>query len=84
MFAATVNEVPGGDLASGFVALIIVVGLLVIAVVWIIFPFVVNSALNRIQKLLAKQNELLGQITDRQNEANKALQWIINNWSSRP
>lgn len=42
-------------------ALILISGaiLLVPAVVWIIFPFIVNSALNRIQKLLIKQNQLL-------------------------
>lgn len=42
-------------------ALILIVGtiLLVPAVVWFIFPFIVNSALNRIQKLLVKQNQLL-------------------------
>jgi predicted PurR-regulated permease PerM len=64
-------------------AVLIFIGLLVITVVWIIFPFMVNNGLNRIQRLLAKQNEILGQITDRQNETNKALQWIVSNWGSR-
>jgi uncharacterized membrane protein YhiD involved in acid resistance len=67
---------------GGFLGLIIAVGLLVITIVWIIFPFIVNSALSRIQKQLAEQNDLLGQINDRQNETNKALQWIVNDSTS--
>jgi hypothetical protein len=51
----------------------------VIANAWIIFPFMVNNGLNRMQRLLAKQNEVLGQITDRQDGTNKALQWMVSN-----
>jgi hypothetical protein len=32
---------------------------------------------------MTRQNELLDKITERQNETNKALQWIIDNWRSR-
>ena len=65
--------------------LVFIIGVLVLMVVvaWIVFPFLVNNGLNRIQKHLAKQNDLLGQINDRENETNKALQWIVNNWTSR-
>jgi hypothetical protein len=52
--------------------------IIVLAAIWITFPFIVMSGLRRIEKLLAKQNQTLAQIADRQNEANRALQFLVD------
>ncbi len=69
---------------GGFGLLLLFGVVAIIGVVWLIFPFVVSSSLNALEKLLKKQNEQLSKIADRQNENNKALQFIVDNWSSRP
>jgi len=68
---------------SPVLAFFIFLGVLAISIIWIAFPFLVSSGFSRLQKLLTRQNELLDKITERQNETNKALQWIVDNWSSR-
>ena len=69
---------------SPVLAFFIFLGVLVISIIWIAFPFLVSNGFKRLQKLLARQNELLDKITERQNETNKALQWIIDHWRSGP
>jgi hypothetical protein len=69
---------------SPILAFFIFLGVLAISIIWIAFPFLVSNGFNRLQKLLTRQNELLDKITERHNETNKALQWIIDNWRSRP
>ncbi len=44
---------------------------LVVVICWVIFPFIVTNSLGRIEKLLRQQS-------DRQNETNKALQFLVN------
>ncbi|PYI82963.1 MAG: hypothetical protein DME54_08955 [Verrucomicrobia bacterium] len=68
---------------SPVLAFFIFLGVLAISIIWIAFPFLVSNGFSRLQKLLTRQNELLDKITERQNETNKALQWIVDNWSSR-
>jgi hypothetical protein len=53
---------------------------LAISIVWVFFPFILGSHLKAIERSLDKQNKALDQIADRQNETNKALQWLIENW----
>jgi len=60
----------------GFLLLFLVV--LVVGVVWVIFPFFVASGLNSIEKALKRQTDLLEKIVDRQNETNKALQFLVD------
>jgi len=72
-----------GSKITDLLAIIVGLFLVIIAAVWVIFPFVVNSALARIQKLLASQNRSLEDVSGRLNETNKALQWIIDNWKER-
>ena len=69
---------------GGFALLLILLIGLIVGVVWMAFPFEVNSALNRVQKLLSKQNEVLEKLNARQNETNKALQFLVDNWRPRP
>jgi hypothetical protein len=52
--------------------------MILLGIAWIIFPFIVLNSLGKIQKLLAKQNQTLAQIADRQNEANRALQFLVD------
>ena len=59
--------------SSGGLFVLIGLFIIVLAAVWITFPFIVMSGLRRIEKLLAKQNQTLDQIADRQNETNCAL-----------
>ena len=69
---------------GGFGILLLLLLALVVGVVWLVFPFVVWGGFTNLSKLLEKQNERLGQIATRQNETNKALQWIVDNWNARP
>jgi hypothetical protein len=59
------------------VLVLFIVGAL-FGIVWLIFPFVVNNDLSRIERLLKKQNEILQSVTDRQNETNRALQFLVD------
>ena len=58
------------------IVLFIVGGLF--SIVWLIFPFVVSSGLSRVEKLLKKQNETLDKISERTNETNRALQFLVD------
>jgi ABC-type tungstate transport system substrate-binding protein len=69
---------------GGFGILLMLLVFVILAVLWLIFPFVVASGLNALEKLLRKQNDLLSKLIDHQNETNKALQWLVDNWSKRP
>jgi uncharacterized membrane protein len=60
-----------GSLIGGFFGLILALVLLVVAICWLVFPFIVANSLGRIEKLLRQQ-------TDRQNETNRALQFLVN------
>jgi hypothetical protein len=57
----------------GFFGLIIGLLGLVLAITWLIFPFLVVS---RFDKLLKIDRE----IVDGQREIAMALQWMVNNW----
>ena len=63
---------------GGVAVLIILVCIIALAVWWIIFPFIVANGMNQIEKLLKKQNEALQKIADRQNETNRALQFLVD------
>jgi hypothetical protein len=63
---------------GGAAVLILLLGGIVLAVCWIIFPFVVANGMGRIEKLLKKQNEALVRIAERQNETNRALQFLVD------
>jgi len=54
-----------GGALGGVVALLVVIGIIVLAVCWVIFPFVVASGMGRIEKLLTKQNKALAEIRDK-------------------
>jgi hypothetical protein len=62
---------------EGIVLVLVIVGAL-FSVVWLVFPFVVSSSLSRVGKPLKKQNEILVSVADRQNETNRALQFLVN------
>ena len=66
------------DNLSPFLVVLIFIGLITLSVVWIAFPFIVMNGLRRIEKLLDKQNQTLAQIADRQNETNRALQFLVD------
>ena len=68
MIAAT-----GSESVGGFFMLIIGLLGLVLAITWLIFPFLV---LSRFDKLLKIDREII----DGQREIAKALQWMVNNW----
>jgi hypothetical protein len=74
----------------------IFIGLLMIAIAWIIFPFLMLGKANEIIKLLrpiANNTDTilsdrliiqhLESIADRLNETNKALQWLVDYESPR-
>jgi len=54
--------------AGGIVGLLLAIGALILGICWLIFPFVVAHSLGKIEKLLAKQNELLASTRDKQPE----------------
>ncbi len=60
-----------GSVVGGIFGLILLLIGLGLAICWLIFPFIVSNSLGRIEKLLRQQ-------TDRQNETNKALQFLVN------
>jgi hypothetical protein len=62
-----------GDQFAGVFGLIIGLLGLVLAITWLIFPFLV---LSRFDKLLKINRE----IVDGQREIAMALQWMVNNW----
>ena len=66
------------SLFGGLLMLIIGLFIILLAVAWIVFPFIVLNSLGKIEKLLTKENQTLTQIADRQNEANRALQFLVD------
>ena len=78
MIAATGSELGGGGL--GVFGLIAGLLVLVLAIMWLIFPFLVVS---RFDKLLKVQHEIRAQLysaNTAQSEIATALQWMVNNW----
>jgi hypothetical protein len=81
MIAAAANEMGTGEFV---VYLLVGLGIIVLAVIWILFPIMVWMKLN---ELLEAQREaqreiyhaLLAANTVR-DEIAKALQWMVNNW----
>lgn len=67
-----------GTALGGFGFLLLFLVVLVVGIVWVIFPFVVAGGLNSIEKVLKKQNQLLERVGDRQNETNRALQFLVD------
>jgi len=63
---------------GGFGFLLLFLLSLIVGVIWLAFPFFVASGFKTMEKLLKKQNDLLERISDRQNETNKALQFLVN------
>ena len=75
---AAANTDAATGVFGGLLMLIIGLFIILLAIVWIIFPFIVLHGLGKIEKLLDKQNQTLAQIADRQNETNRALQFLVN------
>jgi len=78
MVISAANTDAATGVFGGLLMLIIGLFIILLAIVWIIFPFIVLNGLGKIEKLLAKQNQTLTQIADRQNEANRALQFLVD------
>ena len=76
VIASANTDAATGAFGAVFV-LIIGLFIIVLAVAWIIFPFIVLHSLGRIEKLLGKQNQTLAQMADRKNETNHALQFLV-------
>ena len=83
MIAAAANEMGRGN----FSYLLVALGIIVVAVIWILFPIMVWIKLNELlESQRAIHRALLAANTVR-DEIAKALQWMVNNWkqeSSRP
>jgi F0F1-type ATP synthase membrane subunit b/b' len=73
-----------GEALGGFAALLIGLGIIFVAVVWILFPIMVWIKLNELLKAVQNAEQrihraLLAANTVR-DEIAKALQWMVNNW----
>jgi hypothetical protein len=77
MIAAAANEMGTGE---SFFYLLIALGIIVLAVIWILFPIMVWIKLTELlESQRAIHRALLAANTVR-DEIAKALQWMVNNW----
>jgi hypothetical protein len=70
----------GNEFASGILGILIGLVVLVIAVLWIIFPVLVLSKFNDLLKTQRQIHRALLAANDARAEIAKALQWMIDNW----
>jgi hypothetical protein len=70
---------------GGMLGLVLFLVFVIVVIVWIVFPFLMVSGLNKLEKLLKRENELLTEqneilaaVAERQNETTKALHWIVD------
>jgi hypothetical protein len=76
-----------GNEFGGLVRLIIGLLVLVLAIMWLIFPVLVLSKFNELLKVQREIRAALLSANATQSEIAKALQWMVNNWkqgSSKP
>jgi len=71
------------DTAQIFAAVISIIGT-VISVIWIAMPFIVYRGFRRMEELAKRQNQLLYHISDRQNETNRAMQYLVERLDGAP
>ena len=77
MIAAAANEMGTGE---SFFYLLVALGIIVLAVIWILFPIMVWIKLTELlESQRAIHRALLAANTVR-DEIAKALQWMVNNW----
>jgi uncharacterized protein YacL len=74
MIAATGSEF------GGFIGLIIGLLVLVLAIMWLIFPVLVLSKFNELLQVQREIRAALLSANVAQSEIAKALQWMVNNW----
>ena len=74
MIAAT------GDALGGFAALLLGLLILVVAVLWIIFPILVLIKFNELLNAQRAIHRALLAANTVREEIAKALQWMVNNW----
>jgi len=69
-----------GEVLSGFVGLLLMLGIIVLAVVWILFPIMVWNKLNELLEAERAIHRALLAANTVRDEIAKALQWMVDNW----
>jgi hypothetical protein len=70
----------GDEFASGILAILAAVAILVLAILWIVFPVLVLSKFNDLLKAQRQIHRALLAANDARAEIAKALQWMVDNW----
>ena len=69
-----------GSEFGGFIGLIAGLLVLVLAIMWLIFPVLVLSKFNELLKVQREIRAALLSASAARSEITKALQWMVNNW----
>jgi apolipoprotein N-acyltransferase len=71
------------DEFGGFIGVIVGLLVLVLAIMWLIFPVLVLSKFNELLKSQREIRAALLSANAARSEIAKALQWMVNNWKQR-
>jgi hypothetical protein len=77
MIAAAANEMGTGE---SFFYLLVALGIIVLAVIWILFPIMVWIKLTELLESQRAIHRALLAANSVREEIAKALQWMVNNW----
>jgi hypothetical protein len=69
-----------GDELGGFAAILLGLLILVVAVLWILFPILVLIKFNELLKAQLRIHRALLSANTIREEIAKALQWMVDNW----
>ena len=77
MIVAAANEMGTGEFVF---YLLVGLGIIVLAVIWILFPIMVWIKLNELMEAQRAIHRALLAANTVRDEIAKALQWMVNNW----